>query len=239
MKTAKPTDWRTKALPSKRITIRLDRTFSPLEMKHIRRGFVPGQMEDKWFIYWKDDTLFFHKSWTGTCIYVVRFVSEGDSCRMIESDVNRDPEQYTETSDERDAEMISDLVDWNLLHGRIQMKTVKPTDWRAKALPSKRTTIRLDRTFSPQEMKHIRRGFVSAQMERRWFIYWKDDTLFFHCSWTGFCIYVVRFVSEGDSCRMIEADVNRDPEQYTEAGDERNIAEAEMISYLVDLLLLD
>lgn len=115
MKAAKPTDWQTKALPPKRTTIRLDRTFSSQEMKRIRMGSVPEQMEDKWFIYWKDDTLFFHRSWTGYCIYVVRFATEGDRCRMIKADVNRDTKQYQETSGERDAEMISDLVDYRLL----------------------------------------------------------------------------------------------------------------------------
>jgi hypothetical protein len=73
-------------------------------------------MEDKWFIYWKGDTLYFHRSWTGYCIYTVRFVAESDSFRIIEADVNRDPEQYKQTSDERDAEMISYLIDLLLLH---------------------------------------------------------------------------------------------------------------------------
>jgi hypothetical protein len=119
--------------------------------------------------------------------------------------------------------------------GRRQIKTAKQTDWKIEALPSKRTIIHLERTFSPQEMKRIRRGLVPKQMEDKWFIYWKDETLFFHRSWTGFCIYVVRFTTECDSCRMIEADVNRDPEQYKEASNERD---AEMISYIMDVLLL-
>jgi len=54
--------------------------------------------------------------------------------------------------------------------GRRQMKTAKPTDWKTQVLPSKKTTIRLDRTFSPQEMKRIRRGLVPEQMEDKWFI---------------------------------------------------------------------
>ena len=107
MKTAKQSDWKTEALPKKRSTFPLDRAFSPEEMVRIRRGLVPWQMEDKWFIYWKDDTLFFHRSWTGFCIYMVRFAAAGDSYKMLEADVNRDPEQYKETSNERDAEMIS------------------------------------------------------------------------------------------------------------------------------------
>jgi len=115
MKAAKPADWKTEALPPLRTTIRLDRTFLPQEMRRIRRGLVPEQMEDKWFIYWKDDTLFFHRSWTGICVYVIHFAAAGDSNRMLAADVNRDPEQYSETSDERDAEMISYLVDVLLL----------------------------------------------------------------------------------------------------------------------------
>ena len=115
MKAAKPADWKTEALPRMRTTIRLDRTFLPQEMRSIRRGLVPEQMEDKWFIYWKDDTLFFHRSWTGICIYVIHFAAAGDRYRMLAADVNRDPEQYSETSDERDAEMISYLVDVLLL----------------------------------------------------------------------------------------------------------------------------
>ena len=84
-------------------------------MESIRRGVVPQQMEDKWFIYWQHDTLFFHRSWTGNCIYVVRFVAEGDTARMVEAKVNRDTEQYTETDDEADVQLISYLVDVLLL----------------------------------------------------------------------------------------------------------------------------
>ena len=113
---ARPTDWKAEPLPSKRSTIQLSRTFSLKEKERIGRGLVPEQMEEKWFIYWQDDTLYFHRSWTGFCIYVVRFANEGDDYRIIEADVNRDPEQYDDTSDERDAAMISYLVDVLLLH---------------------------------------------------------------------------------------------------------------------------
>lgn len=115
MKTAKQTDWKTEVLPSKRTTIALNRRFSSIDIRKIRAGLVPQQMEDKWFVFWERDALYFHRSWTGHCLYVVRFVKDGDSCVMIEADVNRDPKQYKETSDERDAEMISYLIDVLLL----------------------------------------------------------------------------------------------------------------------------
>ena len=84
-------------------------------MDHIRQGVIPEVMEDKWFIYWNDDALFFHRSWTGFCIYVVRFAADGDTWRMIQADVNRDRRQYEETDDDRDALLISYLIDVLLL----------------------------------------------------------------------------------------------------------------------------
>ncbi len=116
MSNAKPTDWTTESLPPRRVSILLDRTYSLEEMARIRKGLVPEQMEDKWFIYWKDGALFFHRSWTGFCIYIVHFAAEGDGWKMFQADVNRDPEQYTETSDEKDTATIYYLVDVLLLH---------------------------------------------------------------------------------------------------------------------------
>lgn len=115
---ARPSDWKTFPLPAKRTTIRLNRTFSREEMKQIRQGVVPQQMEDKWFIYWQEDTLYFHRSWTGFCLYVVHFTTTEEGCRMTKAEVNRDPEQYGGIDDEKDAAIISWLIDLLLLHRR-------------------------------------------------------------------------------------------------------------------------
>ena len=84
-------------------------------MESIRAGHIPEFMEDKWFIYWQDDKLFFHRSWTGFCIYVVHFAVEGEAGRMVRAEVNRDYEQYQLVDDEEDARMISGLIDSLLL----------------------------------------------------------------------------------------------------------------------------
>ena len=68
VKTAKVSDWETTPLPAKRTKIVLERRFSTEEIQCMRSGLIPAVMEDKWFIYWQDDTLFFHRSWTGFCI---------------------------------------------------------------------------------------------------------------------------------------------------------------------------
>ena len=115
------------------------------------------------------------------------------------------------------------------------MKAAQPSDWKTKALPSKRTSLALDRFFSRQEMEAIRMGVIPRQMEDKWFVYWKDGDLYFHRSWTGFCTYIVHFKDQEGGARMFKAEVNRDPDQYTETD---NAYDAQLIAYLVDVLLL-
>jgi len=115
MRTAKRTDRKTEPLPTLRTRISLDRVFSLHEMEMIKRGVVPKQMEDKWFVFWERGHLYFHRSWTGLCIYVVRFIKEKDVWRMTQAEVNRDPSQYSVTNDKRNAQLISYLISVLLL----------------------------------------------------------------------------------------------------------------------------
>ncbi len=143
MSFAKKSDWQTKPLPKRRITIPLSRTFSQAEFERIRQGLIPEQMEDKWFIYWENERLYFHRSWTGFCIYVVRFASEGDSHRLVEAEVNRNPKQYEETSDKHDAEMVSWLIDVLLLQQDADFPSDEPYSDTHKVWPRFVTTPEL------------------------------------------------------------------------------------------------
>ena len=116
MLSAKSGDWRTEPLPARFSSVPLDRVFSTEQMQRIRAGLIPRQMEDKWFVYWEEDALFFHRSWTGFCIYVVRFTEEGECSKMVDVQVNGDPEQCSGIRDGHDREMISYLIDVLLLH---------------------------------------------------------------------------------------------------------------------------
>lgn len=107
-------------MPEQRSTVALDRAFSDKEMTALRAGVVPWEMEDKWFVYWQDDCLHFHRSWTGSCVYIVRFRESAGVWHMVGADLNRDPEQYTENNDRRDARLISYLIDTLLLERAAQ-----------------------------------------------------------------------------------------------------------------------
>jgi ADP-ribosylglycohydrolase len=100
-------------------------------MSRIRRGVIPEEMEDKWFVYWEEDTLFFHRSWTGFCVYVVRFSCDENGGLMVSADVNRDPDEYTNTDDLHDAALIDYLIDVLLLRRRASFPARLPTSGEA------------------------------------------------------------------------------------------------------------
>lgn len=115
-RTVKPTDWRTTPLPAAHVTIRADRLFTQEQMARIRHGFLPEGMEDKWFIYWQDDRLHLHRSWTGYGIFVARFEAEpGGGGRLVEVLASRDPEEYKGTDPEEDLRSIFRLIADNFL----------------------------------------------------------------------------------------------------------------------------
>ncbi|MDE2980309.1 MAG: hypothetical protein OXU74_03855 [Gemmatimonadota bacterium] len=127
-KPARPSVWNTEPLREQRATLQLDRVFSPDDMDRIRNGLIPVVMEDKWFIYWRDEALYFHRNWTGNCTYVVHFTSEGEEWRMVRAEVNRDYEQYQCTNDDYDTEMISYLIDALLLRRPAQFPVTDGSD---------------------------------------------------------------------------------------------------------------
>ena len=110
MKIVKHADWKTIPLPESFSTIPLDRTYSEEQSDLIMAGFLPMEMEDKWFLFFENDTLFCHRSWTGSCIYQIHFVREGRSLRATHAEVNRDADQYLNTDDEKEKSLIYSLI---------------------------------------------------------------------------------------------------------------------------------
>ena len=107
-KIAERYDWKSIEMPSKHDTFVLHRPLNPQQMKALRRGNIPKQMEDKWFWFMEGDTLFAHRSWTGHCIYRIDFGPDGNH----KVTVIRDAEQYTCVSIDEDAEKLNKLLDW-------------------------------------------------------------------------------------------------------------------------------
>lgn len=75
-------------------------------------------MEDKWFIFHEGNVIFFHRSWTGFCIFELHLVREGTTYTVSRFYVNRDENQYKGSTDTYDARLLTYLIDTLLLHQR-------------------------------------------------------------------------------------------------------------------------
>ena len=102
-------------MPKSHATIRVSRRFSGREIEKIKLGFRPYDMDEKWFIFYEEDRLYIHRSWTGYCIYVVHFEKQGRDHVACEIDVNRDPTQNGVKDDSYDAQMAFWVIDFILL----------------------------------------------------------------------------------------------------------------------------
>ena len=98
-------------MPALRASLSIDRTFSPDEYQRLKFGLIPEIMEDKWFIFWEDDWLFFHRSWTGYCMYQLRLELSDGLFQVGEVYANRDPEQYQGSDDDYDCSLLLYLID--------------------------------------------------------------------------------------------------------------------------------
>lgn len=113
--TATSTSWKRLPPPVEREDLGVDALFTDADAEQMMRGLIPEQMEDKWFIYFDKGWLFFHRSWTGALIYALRLDGCPAGVRVVESWVNRNPQQYSGTDTENDRKLVRFLIDSFLL----------------------------------------------------------------------------------------------------------------------------
>jgi len=61
--------------------------FTVEEFDRISRGFIPESMDDKWFVFYEDSTLFIHRSWTGLLMYRVQFDQSQDGVHVARAEI--------------------------------------------------------------------------------------------------------------------------------------------------------
>ena len=113
---AAATDWNHLPPPTEREDLGFEAVFTEAETDQLIDGVVPIAMEDKWFIYFDEGWLRFHRSWTGAFIYGLRLERLSNGYRVQESWVSRDPEQYGCRDTKYDRQLVRFLIDALLLH---------------------------------------------------------------------------------------------------------------------------
>jgi hypothetical protein len=141
-------DWKLCEMPKSHATIRVNRRFSEREINKIKMGLRPESMDEKWFIFYERDRLYIHRSWTGYCIYFVRFGKQGQDHFVYEIQVNRNPKQYGVNEDSYDAQMAFWVIDFILLGH----KDARMPDWHdrcAERLQRSSMMVREEERFPP------------------------------------------------------------------------------------------
>ncbi len=106
--------WKNSPIDSpKRIELELQ--FTDKQFSKIIRGLIPGQMEDKWFIFYEGSWLYFHRSWTGFGIYKAKLEESKSGYSIREFWVERNQEKYQNKNDEEDIHNITFLIARGLL----------------------------------------------------------------------------------------------------------------------------
>lgn len=100
-------DWDIMPMPEKSMQFALQRKFSEADINRLKRGHCPREMEDRWFYYYEDGKVYFHRSWTGNCIFIVELNLKSNKHIVT---VNRDENQYSNTDLDEDIELINSLL---------------------------------------------------------------------------------------------------------------------------------
>jgi hypothetical protein len=107
--------WQTNEMPRKRSIIQFKRHFSQAEFDRLSLGEVPQQMEERWFIFLENSWLFFHRSWTGDCIFQLRLQTDEHGYNVAEAWVNGGKKEYNAGHPASELMLLSQLIDRLLL----------------------------------------------------------------------------------------------------------------------------
>ena len=102
----------------KRIDIQLH--FTNEEFLKLSIGLIPQQMEDKWFVYYHNEWIYFHRSWTGCGIYKAQIFKENESYLIKDFWVERNFTNYQRINDFIDIRTFSELIADRLLGVDVQ-----------------------------------------------------------------------------------------------------------------------
>jgi hypothetical protein len=111
MNPATRADWKAAEMPESTTHLDVRRVFTRDDFARLCFGVVPNTMEDKWFVYFESPWLYIHRSWTGLCIYKVRFALSSSGVEIADVIANRDAGQYGEPNTSADAQRLLTLLE--------------------------------------------------------------------------------------------------------------------------------
>lgn len=108
--------FRTLPRPQATQSLELSLQFSHQDYDKISHGFIPGEMEDRWFIFLEDEWLYFYRSWSGYCVYGARLTKTSTGALLNDAWVNADKDQYELSEPAEEKKFLETLISNILLN---------------------------------------------------------------------------------------------------------------------------
>jgi hypothetical protein len=83
-----------KDFPEQFVKLPIEKQLSDDQMSKVLLGKKPLDMDHRWIIYYNDGFLYFHRSWTGNCIYKIKIDKSNYAAKIVEVLVNTNPKEY-------------------------------------------------------------------------------------------------------------------------------------------------
>lgn len=109
-KQANKNSWGIKPMPPNPIVLDFDIFVEKNLVPHLAKGFIPKEMEEKWFIYFENNKLFMHRSWTGFLVCVINFNEQPDGLRSDKIEINSRKDQFEFTDKARFLLTVENIV---------------------------------------------------------------------------------------------------------------------------------
>lgn len=83
---------------------------SETQFQHLKMGFIPQCMEDKWFMFYENEQCYIHRSWTGFGIYQAQIQKTKTGYEIDSFHVERNADKYKNTNDAEDTRLFLALI---------------------------------------------------------------------------------------------------------------------------------
>lgn len=110
IKIATKENWSIKPMPANPVVLDFDIFVKAEFLEALKAGYIPKEMEEKWFIYFEDNKLYFHRSWTGYLVFIVSFKEFESGLRSDKIEINSNTEQFEVTDVKQTLIMVENMV---------------------------------------------------------------------------------------------------------------------------------
>ena len=105
----KKSDWKALDMPEETEQFTIDMRLSDSQIDALKQGYLIKNMDIKWWAYCEENVLYFHRSWSGVCVYKVELSTNGN----LQVIINKNATQFLRSKDQVKY-LISKIIKKNL-----------------------------------------------------------------------------------------------------------------------------